>query len=271
MGSGLTTGSSRYAREVDPDSIARIKQASFSQALRGYDKHEVDNFLAELADWLATGGEDESRADLVRSELERIAEQTGAILTAAHEAAAAMRNDADLDARKRLVEANLRVESIQADVEDELSAARAEAEAYSLKTRADADAHHKATHEEIDAYAAKTRGDADAESKAIVERASSEADKIVAVAVRQRKDIESVISDLEQRRNSVLSELERLASGIAGAATQHRSVPARQATDNGEHERSESEPGDDVSRGDDDEPEADASGAPTKPIFERRD
>src|SRR5258705_391133 len=39
---------------------------------------------------------------------------------------------------------------------------------------------------------------------------------------RRKADVESVISDLEQRRDAVLAELERLASGIAGTATEHR-------------------------------------------------
>lgn len=254
---------------MDRDSVARIRQASFSPALRGYDRHEVDNFLAELADWLATGGEDESRADVVHNELERVAAQTGAILSAAHEAAEAMRNDADRDARKRLIAANLRVESIQAEVDAELTAAREEADAYSVKTRADAGAHDKTVREEADAYAGKTRADADADSKAIVERANSEAQKIVATAERKRKDIESVISDLEQRRNSVLAELESLASGITGTATQHRTPPAEAGADNGEHERAEEKAGDDVSRGDN-PPEADASRVATKPLPQRR-
>ena len=211
--------------------MAQIRQTTFSPALRGYDKHEVDNFLAELADWLETGGEDESRADVVHAELERIGEETGAILTAAHEAAEAMRENAERETRKRLVEANLRVESIQSDVDGELSAARQEADAYMHKTKSSANAYDKDTREQTDAYAATTRAEADAEAKTIVERADAEASKIVETAARKRKDIESMISDLEQRRSTVLAELESLASGITGAATQHRAPKQESAED----------------------------------------
>ena len=38
-----------------------------------------------------------------------------------------------------------------------------------------------------------------------------------------------MISDLEDRRDAVLGELERLASGITGAAIQHRTQPAAAA------------------------------------------
>ena len=42
---------------------------------------------AELADWLETGGDDQSRAALVQREMERVGERTGAILSAAQESA----------------------------------------------------------------------------------------------------------------------------------------------------------------------------------------
>lgn len=216
---------------MDHYSVAQIRQTRFSPALRGYDKHEVDNFLAELADWLETGGEDESRSDVVQGELERIGEETAAILTAAHAAAEAMRTEAERETRKRLIDANLRVESIQSEVDGELATARQEADAYKNKTKAGADAYDKETREQSDAYADKARADADTEAKAIVERANAEASKIVETAARKRKDIESMISDLEQRRNDVLSELESLASGITGAATQHRAPKKQEAAD----------------------------------------
>ncbi len=217
---------------MDHYSVGQIRQTKFSPALRGYDKQEVDRFLAELADWLETGGEDESRSDVVHAELERIGEETAAILTAAHEAAEAMRKNAERETRKRLVEANLRVESIQSEVDGDLASARQEADAYTRKTKASADAYDKDTREQSDDYAATTRAEADAEAKAIVERARAEASKVVEAAARKRKDIESMISDLEQRRSTVLSELESLASGITGAATQHRPSKQEAPTEN---------------------------------------
>ena len=37
---------------MDEHSIERIRNANFSHSVRGYDRAEVDRFLAELADWL---------------------------------------------------------------------------------------------------------------------------------------------------------------------------------------------------------------------------
>ena len=64
---------------------------------------------------------------------------------------------------------------------------------------------------------------ADEELEEARAKALKEAETIVADAKRRKADVESVISDLERRRDAVLAELDRLASGIAGAATEHRS------------------------------------------------
>jgi len=70
---------------VDRDSIDRIRSATFPVGRRGYEKREVDRFLNKLAEWLETGGADQTRAELLRRDLERIGEHTGKILTDAHD------------------------------------------------------------------------------------------------------------------------------------------------------------------------------------------
>jgi DivIVA domain-containing protein len=88
---------------VDQDSIDRIRSATFPVGRRGYEKREVDRFLNRLADWLETDGGDQTRAELVRRELERIGEQTGRVLTDAHDAGEQLRAEAEREA-KRIVE-----------------------------------------------------------------------------------------------------------------------------------------------------------------------
>ena len=72
---------------VDQTSLDRIRNATFPSAKRGYDKQEVEKFLSRLADWLETGGGDESRSETVKRELERVGERTGAILSQAEDSA----------------------------------------------------------------------------------------------------------------------------------------------------------------------------------------
>ena len=95
---------------MDEHSLERIRNATFSHSVRGYDRGEVDTFLAELADWLQRGGEDEAAVEAVRAQLEHVGEQTSGILTEAHDAAEAIREDAAEDAREQLVDANVTAE-----------------------------------------------------------------------------------------------------------------------------------------------------------------
>ena len=60
------------------------------------------------------------------------------------------------------------------------------------------------------------RREAEADADESAPAAERDAKRIVAEATRRKADIEAVISDLEQRRDAVLAELDRLASGIAG-------------------------------------------------------
>ena len=103
---------------MDQHSIERIRNATFSHSVRGYDRGEVDQFLSELADWLERGGEDDAAVEAVRAELERIGEQTGGILTEAHDAAEAIRDDAADDARKQLVDANVTAEKLRSGADE---------------------------------------------------------------------------------------------------------------------------------------------------------
>jgi DivIVA domain-containing protein len=170
---------------VDRDSIDRIRSATFPVGRRGYEKREVDRFLNRIADWLETGGADQTRAELVRRDLERIGEQTGRILTDAHDAG----------------------EEIHAEAEREAAGIVAEAEAQA---------------EQVRTAAGETRARAEDEAEEKLARANAEATRIVDEATQRRRDIEAVISDLEARRDAVVADLEQLSSEIAGAATQHR-------------------------------------------------
>jgi DivIVA domain-containing protein len=97
---------------VDQTSLDRIRNATFPSARRGYDKHEVEKFLARLADWLETGGGDESRSDTVKRELERVGQRTGAILAQAEESAQQIRAEAEEEARGTINTANAQARRI---------------------------------------------------------------------------------------------------------------------------------------------------------------
>jgi DivIVA domain-containing protein len=104
---------------VDRDSIDRIRSATFPVARRGYEKREVDRFLNGIADWLETGGGDQSRAEIVRRDLERVGEQTARILVDAHDAGeqhlAEARQEAELIVTRAREQAAKIVEAARAE------------------------------------------------------------------------------------------------------------------------------------------------------------
>src|SRR5919197_2213145 len=110
---------------VDQTSLDRIRNATFPASRRGYDKHEGEKFLARLADWLETGAGDESRSDVVKRELEKVGERTGAILAQAEESAQQIRAEAEDEARGTVNSANLQSTETRTDAEKSANEARA--------------------------------------------------------------------------------------------------------------------------------------------------
>jgi DivIVA domain-containing protein len=179
---------------VDQTSLDRIRNATFPSSRRGYDKHEVEKFLGRLADWLETGGGDESRSDAVKKELEKVGERTGAILSQAEDSAQQIRAEAEEEARGTINSANLQANE-----------ARAEA----------------------DNYANETRASADRQSREAIEKAQTQARRIVDEANQRREDMEALIGDLIRRREDVIADTEELSRKLAAAADQHRSEELR--------------------------------------------
>ena len=196
---------------VDQTSLDRIRNATFPSSRRGYDKHEVEKFLARLADWLETGGGDESRSDAVKRELERVGERTGAILSQAEDSAQQIRAEAEEEARTTISEANAAAEK-----------ARSEADAYATQTRAETDAYAEETRTAVDAESNATRARIEREVGEALEEAHAKARRIVEEGTRRREDIESVIGDLVRRRDEVLSDVDELSARLEAAVGQYR-------------------------------------------------
>lgn len=196
---------------VDQTSLDRIRNATFPSARRGYDKHEVEKFLARLADWLETGGGDESRSDTVKRELERVGQRTGAILAQAEESAQQIRGEAEEEARGTINSANA-----------EAMETKGEADTYSQETRSAADAYGDETRRTAEENAAATRAKAEEEARETIAGAEAQARRIVEEGTRRREDIEAVIGDLVRRRDDVLADTEVLANRLADAVKEHR-------------------------------------------------
>ena len=72
-----------------------LRNAAFPQALRGYDREAVHEFLNRIADWLEESGPADAAArEALTSEVAKVGERTSGILTAAEEAAVKLRTEA---------------------------------------------------------------------------------------------------------------------------------------------------------------------------------
>jgi DivIVA domain-containing protein len=250
---------------VDETSLERIRNATFPSSRRGYDKREVEKFLSRLADWLETGGGDESRSDTVKRELERVGQRTGAILAQAEESAEQIRAEAEEESRQAVAEANSAAEQT-----------RSEADSYSKQTRSEADGYAKEARGSADTDAKTTRNQADQEGAETVAQAQAQARRIVEEGNKRRQDIESVIADLVGRRDAVLGDIEELSGKLDTAVAEHRPPADADPFDepeeydplDGEAEEVEEDQGigeDDDGLGDEDDGLGDEEDAPPEP------
>lgn len=196
---------------MDAESVERIRGTSFNVSRRGYDRAEVDAYLAELADWLEGRGTDEARSGLIQREIERIGEQTAGVLASAGEAAATITGDAEEQAHRTIEEAKFQA-----------NATRIEADRYAEQTRSEADEFATTARGTADGYAQERRAEAETEAERLVTSAREESEQMLVEGRAGRAELETVISDLKQRRNALLDELEGLASSLSGTATKHR-------------------------------------------------
>ncbi|HWH44270.1 MAG TPA: DivIVA domain-containing protein [Thermoleophilaceae bacterium] len=90
---------------MDHQDVERIRSASFTEARRGYEKREVDAFLARLADWLESGAITEATSHAVKVKLERAGETTARILATAEGEAQEMRREAEEEAAEMISDA----------------------------------------------------------------------------------------------------------------------------------------------------------------------
>jgi DivIVA domain-containing protein len=196
---------------VDQTSLDRIRNATFPSSRRGYDKHEVEKFLARLADWLETGAGDEARSDTVKRELERVGQRTGAILAQAEDSAQQIRAEAQEEVRGTINNATLQAEET-----------RSEADSYATQTRAVADTYAQETRQGAESEAAATRSEAEQHAREATEQAQARARRIIEEGTQRREDIEAVIADLLRRRDDLLTDTEELSAKLTAAVSEHR-------------------------------------------------
>lgn len=197
------------------DFIEQLRNATFPVERRGgYSPQAVDGYLAELADWLETGGADQARAAVVQREMGRVGERTGTILSAAQESADRISAEAQGEAAR-----------LRADAERDSTEQRALADAYVAETRAAADAYAADVRERADEEArtaaetaareaAEARAEADEHARLTIRDADARLARAEQQAAELKRDAEAELEDLIGKRQEVIANVEELATGL---------------------------------------------------------
>jgi DivIVA domain-containing protein len=173
---------------MDGNDIERFRVEGFTVARRGYDRREVDKFLAALGEWIETDAAKELGDQAVKRKLELVGKSTAEILLT---------------------------------TEKESEGLRGQAEEECAELRSRAEAASRATRRAADEYAQKVREQADQDARRTGDAAGAKAKEIVEEAQRRRAQIEAVIAELDARRNGTLHELERLQGELASTIAEH--------------------------------------------------
>jgi DivIVA domain-containing protein len=187
---------------MDWQEIERLRVHGFAVVRRGYDRREVDKFLAALEDWIETDAAKDLGDRAVKRKLELVGKSTSHILLTTEKEA----------------------EELRAETEQECADLRSAAEAESLEMRSAANEYAKRAREKADSDARQAAQAAAARAKAIVEEAES-----------RRAEIEAVIAELDTRRDGILRELRRLGAELASTVQAHEAGWHPQARDGGEN------------------------------------
>src|SRR5215210_681036 len=113
---------------MDWKDIDRLREPGFTEARRGYDRREVDRFLASLVDWLETDAVKELGDLAVKRKLEFVGKSAARIL---------MTTEEESEKLRRLTE-------------EECAGLRSRADAASVKARQDADDYAKGVRAKAD-------------------------------------------------------------------------------------------------------------------------
>ena len=152
---------------MDWKDLDRLRTPGFAVARRGYDRHEVDRFLAALVDWLETDAAREIGHLAVTRKLELVGKSTTHILLAAEQEA----------------------EEMLRHVEADIAELHAEAQAAAREIRRAADE-----------YAEHVREGAEREARHTREEATADASQTIEEGLRRRAQIDDEVRALQARR-----------------------------------------------------------------------
>ncbi len=179
------------------------EQPQFAQGLRGYDRDQVDEYVATLTSWVA---EWRDRAIAAEAELHQLRDQVEGL----HGRLERAEGQAAVTTPESLQAAGERVGRILQSAFQAAEETRADAAAEAERLRADAAAEAEETLRQARDGAAAQLGEAQRRAEEVVEAAQVEAAGIVSEAAAQRLTAEEAVRTLLARRATVVADLARL-------------------------------------------------------------
>lgn len=231
------------------DDFRDLGDIEFEIARRGYDREQVDAYIAELraeisqlqsATAALEHADDGSYPEPVQAELDRVSVEVEAIIGAAREAAEGLRtraaaeasrwrDEADADARRWRSEAEEESERLRAEAGAAAERTLEEARTESAKQRSDADAYATRIREEADAYAQQTRQAAESAAAQVKEEAD-----VYAASTRSSADEETA-----EAREQADAYVARVAANADSYAAETRAAADEDASRTREEARAD--------------------------------
>lgn len=188
---------------TDTETIDSLRDPGFSRRVWGYDSYQVDGFLEELRERLEAAEQGIPTGSPLAGELTGVGEKVDAILAAAREAA-----------ERTQAEVAEQITELKRESEESAEQLRREADEYATKTRSEADEYEAALRSEAQKGAAKVNEEASSEAEAKVSAAEQEAEQMLRDARIELGRIEESIEDLRERRQLVITSIERLRGSL---------------------------------------------------------
>ena len=161
----------------EASSNEHLENTTFSTALRGYDRDEVDAFVRTVAQEMRALNEDRNE-----KVYESLGEEMGALLQHARDSADAMKRQAQEDAANT----------------------RAEAEAEANKIKEDATAAARELQQTAEQHATKTRTEAESEASTRIADATEKVRRLEATEGQARARLKSIREELASITNDLL-------------------------------------------------------------------
>src|ERR687886_499716 len=192
-----------------------LRDPTFSSAVRGYDRHEVDRYVERVNGLIAELQISGSPRAAVRHALDRVGEQTSGILQRARETAeeiiASAREEAEETTQRAKAEARDILADAQRRADEVTSGAGVEAREIVATANARAEDTISKAGEEAERTVSSARAEADAE----MQRTNEEIAALRAEAEAQLRALESDIAEVSEARRRALDDAKELVATLS--------------------------------------------------------